>query len=270
MSISEKLVLLNQDIENAEAKIIEKGGSVTNNGSSNLADNIDTIPTESDTLQLNYVNSDSSSNYTFIKLVNMSGKKLFVNAPDFKSLIQYPIRAYNCPHLTVKFSDALETMYTAFYNGIPSYDSELDVIETITILNKTNLVNIWTYAFTNQYKLKTIDGIPLDFSSLSHNITDFCQNDELLENILFEQNTLSRNIAFRWSPNLTNESLISVANCLVAGNSVITLHATNKANCNTIMGYVDNTKGYDVFVADESGTVTLSEFITITKGWSLA
>ncbi len=49
MSISEKLVLLNQDIESAEEKIIEKGGTVTNNGSSHLADNIDTIPTGEET-----------------------------------------------------------------------------------------------------------------------------------------------------------------------------------------------------------------------------
>ena len=72
------------------------------------------------------------------------------------------------------------------------------------------------------------------------------------------------------SSKLTTDSLISIANGLVAGNYTLTLHATSKTNCDTIMGYVDNTKGYDVFVADESGTVTLSEFITVTKGWSLA
>lgn len=74
---------------------------------------------------------------------------------------------------------------------------------------------------------------------------------------------------------LTDASLCQIANALCATHtSTLTLHATPKARCSTLMGTVsqvtDDTGTYDFFTADANGTVTLADFITATKGWTLA
>ena len=74
---------------------------------------------------------------------------------------------------------------------------------------------------------------------------------------------------------LTDASLCQIANALCAMHtSTLTLHTTPKARCSTLMGTVsqvtDDTGTYDFFTQDESGTVTLADFITNTKGWTLA
>lgn len=74
---------------------------------------------------------------------------------------------------------------------------------------------------------------------------------------------------------LTDASLCQIANALCATHtSTLTLHATPKARCSTLMGTVsqvtDDTGTYDFFTQDESGTVTLADYITNTKGWTLA
>lgn len=74
---------------------------------------------------------------------------------------------------------------------------------------------------------------------------------------------------------LTDASLCQIANALCATHtSTLTLHATPKARCSTLMGTVssvtDDTGTYDFFTADANGTVSLADFITTTKGWTLA
>lgn len=77
------------------------------------------------------------------------------------------------------------------------------------------------------------------------------------------------------SPLLTDASLCQIANALCATyTSTLTLHATPKARCQTLMGTVssvtDDTGTYNFFTADANGTVSLADFITTTKGWTLA
>ena len=74
---------------------------------------------------------------------------------------------------------------------------------------------------------------------------------------------------------LTDDSLCQIANALCATHtSTLTLHATPKARCSTLMGTVssvtDDTGTYNFFTQDENGTTTLADFITQTKGWTLA
>lgn len=78
---------------------------------------------------------------------------------------------------------------------------------------------------------------------------------------------------------LVDASIVSVANALVGGlETAQTLHisnATTKAKCSTIMGTVsqvtDGDETYDFFTQDqENGTISLADFITNTKGWTLA
>ena len=67
---------------------------------------------------------------------------------------------------------------------------------------------------------------------------------------------------------LSDESLVSIANGLdgtVTGKT-LKLKATAKTNCSTITGTNDN----GTFVADPNGTLTLADFITTVKGWTLA
>lgn len=75
--------------------------------------------------------------------------------------------------------------------------------------------------------------------------------------------------------NLSNDSLVSLANALASATGVtLTLHANAKTKCNAITGYSESVTvddvTYDRFVADENGTVTLMDFITNTKGWTVA
>lgn len=78
---------------------------------------------------------------------------------------------------------------------------------------------------------------------------------------------------------LIDDSLVSVANALVGGLSTpqtLTIsNATTKAKCSTIVGSVsqitDASGTYDFFTQDQdNGTVTLLDFITNTKGWTVA
>lgn len=68
--------------------------------------------------------------------------------------------------------------------------------------------------------------------------------------------------------NISDATLVSMANALdgtVTGQTM-TIHATPKARCQTLMGTVSD----GLFTADAGGTVTLADFITTTKGWTLA
>lgn len=267
MSISEKLVLLNQDIESAEAKIIEKGGSVTNNGSSNLADNIDTIPTGSGESALYYSKSPIQVAYDVILPETLvfdagnlrSGTSYYLSVRGFFTGVNAE-KCENLKHIVLK--GQIGTVESFINNNL----RELIDID----LTETDTSKFYSYynAFQNG-NLKSIFG-ELNFSGVGDSVVGIFNGCSNLEDVIFAENNLNRAISLSSSSKLTTDSLVSIANGLVAGNYTLTLHAISKANCNTIMGYVDNTKGYDVFVADESGTVTLSEFITITKGWSLA
>lgn len=70
---------------------------------------------------------------------------------------------------------------------------------------------------------------------------------------------------------LTDDSLVSIANALKDTYSgTITFHATPKARLSTIMGTVATSNGLSTFTKSASGTVTLENFLTVTKGATLA
>lgn len=100
-----------------------------------------------------------------------------------------------------------------------------------------------------------------------------------IEEIRFVENTAAGNCALGGSGTngayLSDETIISIANALQAASGlVLTLHATPKARCSTIMGRSEQVTvdgvTYSRFVADSSGTLSLADFITNTKGWTLA
>ena len=87
-----------------------------------------------------------------------------------------------------------------------------------------------------------------------------------LVDVRFTPNSAQQDWVFKWSPNLSDATLVSAANALTVGSYTLTLHATAAARCAEIVGTVSD----GVFTASSSGTTTLVDFITTTKGWSLA
>lgn len=77
---------------------------------------------------------------------------------------------------------------------------------------------------------------------------------------------------------LIDDSIVSVANALKGGlatqQTLKIANATTKGKLNTIVGTVstvtEDGSTYDFFTQDSSGTVTLYDFITQTKGWVIA
>ena len=72
------------------------------------------------------------------------------------------------------------------------------------------------------------------------------------------------------SDKLTADSLINIANHLSAlsggNNMTLTLHSTAKTLCGNTAGVITDGK----FVKTIGGSVTLTDYITNTKGWSIA
>lgn len=87
-----------------------------------------------------------------------------------------------------------------------------------------------------------------------------------LVDVRFTPNSAQQDWVFKWSPALSGETLVSAANALTVGSYTLTLHATAAARCAEITGTVSD----GAFTASSSGTTTLVDFITTTKGWSLA
>lgn len=114
--------------------------------------------------------------------------------------------------------------------------------------------------------VETING-KLDLSQLTR-VVYASAFSTVLKDISFVSSTISVDISFAISPALTDASLISIANGLNASatGKTLTLHTTSKARCSTLMG--NNVDG--LFVADVSRTMSLADFITTVKGWTLA
>lgn len=87
-----------------------------------------------------------------------------------------------------------------------------------------------------------------------------------LVDVRFTPNSAQQDWVFKWSPALSDATLVSAANALTVGSYTLTLHATASARCAEITGTVSD----GAFTASSSGTTTLVDFITTTKGWSLA
>ena len=107
-----------------------------------------------------------------------------------------------------------------------------------------------------------------DMSSItSNNVYRFIDSANIKE-VRFKENTLSvglTNICSS-SGSLSEESLVSIANSLVSSSpNSIQLRSANIAKCNAILG--NNVNG--TFVADENGSMTLMDFITTVKGWTV-
>lgn len=128
-------------------------------------------------------------------------------------------------------------------------------------------VALGPFAYCN--KLETVNSstpFGVKYISNSANYYNPFYNCAALKEVRFERQVAINDWVFKWSPVLSDATLVSVANALTVGSYTLTLHATASARCAEIVGTVSD----GVFTADSGGTTTLTEFITTTKGWSLA
>jgi len=91
--------------------------------------------------------------------------------------------------------------------------------------------------------------------------------------IHFKPNSLSLAVNEASKSTWTNQVAISLANALKESvSNTITLKSSARPMFDLILGTVslDETQTYHIFTADVNGTTTLTEFITQTKGWTLA
>lgn len=98
-------------------------------------------------------------------------------------------------------------------------------------------------------------------------------NSSKLQTIYWQENRTAVNISMSACP-LDNDSLISLGNGLSESSAnTLTLSSARKTTCGTITGNSVEVAGdttYHRFVEDANGSMTLTEFITTVKGWTLA
>ena len=128
-------------------------------------------------------------------------------------------------------------------------------------------VTIVTDLFSACVSLETLNLDGWNMSAVTTGASTMFSGTQVLQNISLHDSVLpSSNISFSSSSMLSNASLIEIANALPVASYTLTLHATPKAALQTIVGTVSD----GVFTEDASGTVTLMDFITNTKGWTVA
>ena len=123
-------------------------------------------------------------------------------------------------------------------------------------------------AFTYCKKLETVNSsTPFGVKYITNQASYYNPFFECvaLKEVRFERQVAATDWVFKWSPVLSDATLVSAANALTVGSYTLTLHATAAARCAEIVGTVSD----GVFTADSGGTTTLTEFITTTKGWSI-
>ena len=222
-----------------------------------------------------------------LKAITITGIITLSNNPRYWPLTIEHIRIAGDIRLEVGFRNL-------FLNEYCLVDTDIEPTNTI-VLSSTGNNNYPKEMYRNCYAIKRID---LSFCSaeyLSDLATTFdgcysledldlsgwdmsgcvtsasCQylfrNCKSLKNLTLNNAILpTYSISFAQSSLLANSSLVHIANALPIGSYTLTLHAMPKAACSTIMGVVAD----GVFTEDASGTVTLADFITTVKGWTLA
>lgn len=146
------------------------------------------------------------------------------------------------------------------------YNSGIRSITLNTVINNNASYNVNT--IKNNSNLESILGTPLDMTFYSNEASDTLLNmNPKLVTVRFVPNTLHYRFNLNQNEMLSDETLVSLANCLDASVSkTLTLHTNALARLPLIVGTVTN----GTFVIDPTGTTTLQSFITTTKGWTIA
>lgn len=164
-------------------------------------------------------------------------------------------------HLTLVFNDAsiIKSLNTLIWaaNGI----------KKLTISGNLSAVTTYEY-FGYLNSMTTQLDFEFDFSSVINSKNANISISQYIEEMRYKPNTLSVSQNLDQALGLSDVSLVSIANGLnaAAEGNTLTVNSTKKTRCNEILGHISG----GTFVIDASGTVTLTDFITNTKGWTLA
>ena len=206
------------------------------------------------------------------KEVDLDIRSIFPNCVELKAIFS---ACYGIEKATLR-ADKIVSVESMFFAHMVHSERTLKIIDLTDLETKT--VRDWGNFVSGRLGLETILGV-IDFSNATRvsMMFRYCGN---LKNAEFAPNTL------KVAPGSNNTvdcaafsdaTLISLANALVQGGDsglILPLHTTQKNKCDEIKGIVstvtDSDTAYDFFTADPAGTVTLTEFITNTKGWTLA
>ena len=144
-------------------------------------------------------------------------------------------------------------------------------VKKLCLTGNLNLCTSYINILNGAYGVEEIDAI-FDFTSCVGTndcvINSSSAPNAKLKEIRFAPNTCQQNLNISGFSVLSDASLVSAGNCLINSISgkTMTLYSALKTRCSTLMGNNEN----GLFVADENGTMSLSDFITTVKGWTLA
>lgn len=184
----------------------------------------------------------------------------------------------SCRHIIVIYKENAQNILLSSYAGGSGFKPQ--GVEKVTLRAGTSEVikvtNTQTPNICNANSVKELDCV-LDLSLYTYALspTSGYAFGSGMETFRVKPNTMvAKNNNFSNSPALTDNTLINLANGLKAGNATLTLHTTSKGRLTAILGTVsqitDDTGTYDFFTADAGGSTTLQNFITQTKGWTIA
>lgn len=202
-----------------------------------------------------------------------------VNAPNVTSLGNMFKGVKGVKNIIIN-TGGITSMNETFSQNVTGIASGERIIQEINIITSTKQCTNYYAAFMYNANLERIIGV-IDFTAASANssyayaLNSMFSGCSKLKHVSFAPNTLARDAT---AANLENtifdqETLISLANCLVSGSYTIKLSNAQKTTIQSITGSVssvtDDSGTYDFFTADENGAVTLANFITNTKGWTI-
>lgn len=171
-------------------------------------------------------------------------------------------------------TDITEAELTLYYPVIATnFLRRNTTITKITFTNGIELTGSTGDFCAFSTAIETIIGeISFDSAVTANTIVNAFRSTATLKDITFAENNIPASITFA-SNVLTDTSLVSISNGLSesATEQTLTVGATVKARMDALMGTVamDSGNSYHVFTANSGGSVSLSSFVTNTKGWAL-
>lgn len=179
------------------------------------------------------------------------------NAPASLANMFYSASGIN--NLTIKNLGSVD-------GGIPMSHLFHDISATTITLENCNLVPSTCSRILTGSVVVSLVGGKIDMSNST--TTDAIYYSRNLESVEFVESTIHANFSLSGATSLSNASLVSIANGLdetASGYSITGSSKYTNTFASIIGTVIDGT-----FVIDELGDTTLADFITNTKGWTLA
>lgn len=178
---------------------------------------------------------------------------------------------------------------TSMTNGPIVYNSYIKHITLNFLTANVNAAGWNAYVFRHAGRGTgnscRIDGQPIDFSGVAADTAQLATHNWMfyqanISYVRFKPNTLNMSGTACLAHGLTGErsvadeeSMISTLNVLgeTTTGTVQWINSMNlrRSQIESCMGYDDTSNGYHLFVKDPNGTLSLADFVTQVKGWTL-